>query len=178
MPSYLDLRHCYQVCYSRLFLNWLCRFLSYHFVTTFSTCESVSWSGLEQSMKWWVLGPPSLRPLVSTGKEWTANFKSGTSCCSKWESSGILESCSWVREEGSGRSTNGFGLPLQWYRYCTGLSWWRESWVWKWSCWSIFVLTLNYGHKLCIVTERMKLWVQLSEPLDIELGFHPFYVEE
>lgn len=86
-------------------------------------------------------------------------------CYPKWSSLGILWSCSRVRKEGSKRVMEGLGPKLDGCKQCTASSWWRElSIKAKLSIyWSSYVPSLTYDHKLWLVTERMRVWIQAAE---------------
>ncbi len=59
----------------------------------------------------------SMRSWFSARKQWTAPSRLGLSCCSKWRSASILDSCSWVRVKWSVNGQIGEAAAVMWALY-------------------------------------------------------------
>ena len=104
--------------------------------------------------------PPNMRPWFSVGEGCNVLFRFEMRCCFKWSSLSISGYCSWVREEWSRRLTNVCRNNI----VCTVLSWWRDRWAERQShCLQIFVPTLTYDREVWVVTEGMRLWIEVTE---------------
>lgn len=111
----------------------------------------------------WESEPPNPRQWVSTRKGWLDLSRFVERYCLKWRSSQaqVFFTCSQVKKRWK------MIAPLL-EIWCTGLSWWRKSWV---SLWSTSYLIHTIGHGRMAVRERVRSW-NTQEELRLEPLLH------